>query len=156
MDRRRVALEGEDLLAGGHVPQPNGLVGAAGDELLAIGTEADTGDPVGMTLEIGHLLARSDVPDLHQTVGPGRRQALAVGTEADAQYLIGVAFQRPRQFAGSCLPHVNGPILARRRQPLAIGTEGNGPDGVLVPLEGMQHGGRLLRRGPAVRTQADQ
>ena len=56
------AREGERLLAGFALPRPQGAVGAAGEDELAVGGEGDAGGGLGVPLEAAQLLAALGVP----------------------------------------------------------------------------------------------
>src|SRR5262249_60472564 len=51
-DRRLVAGEAAHFLAGGNVPDPGGMVIAAGEEALAVGGELDGPDGRGVSVEL--------------------------------------------------------------------------------------------------------
>src|SRR5262249_1465538 len=73
------------------------LVLRARGEKVALGTEGDAVDLVGMALERVQRLAGGEVPDLDGVVETGRRQQLAVVAEGQAVDQAGVALELARR-----------------------------------------------------------
>src|SRR5207237_725171 len=80
-----MALEGEQFLASGAVPDLHRFVLTARSQALAVWAERHAQDRTGMALEGKHLLAGRAVPDLHRVVPAPRSQALAVRAERHAR-----------------------------------------------------------------------
>src|SRR5215475_8981952 len=63
------------------LPQPHGLVQAAGQAERAVRRGGHAPGPVGVAEEPADLLAALDIPQPHRLVVAGRQDALAVGRE---------------------------------------------------------------------------
>src|SRR5438270_558539 len=81
IDPTGVAPEGEQLLAGGAVPDLHRPVIAPRCQSLAVRAERHARDTTGMALERKQLLAGRAVPDLDRLVPAPRSEALAVRAE---------------------------------------------------------------------------
>src|SRR5271166_3815919 len=77
------------------LPQPHGLVQAAGQDELAVRRDGHAPDPVGVPEEPRHLLAALDVPQPYRLVVAGRQDALAVRREDGPVQLPRVSLQLP-------------------------------------------------------------
>ena len=66
-----MAAQDHELLAGGGVPQPGGVVIGRGEHARAVGREHGRGDPILMAAQDPQLLARGGVPQPGGLV-PGR------------------------------------------------------------------------------------
>src|SRR5262249_52051735 len=76
-----MSLEGEQFLAGGHLPQLHRPVFTARGEPPAIGTESHALHRARMSLEGEQLLAAGRLPQSHRPVTAGGGQVLAIRTE---------------------------------------------------------------------------
>ncbi len=115
-----------DGLAGGRVPQPHRVVGAAGDDALAVGAERHAGHRVrvaGQRLADG--LAGVGVPHPHGVVGSCRRRcACPSGLNATLHTASGVAGQRlADRLAGVGVPQPHRVVGTAGDDALAVGAE---------------------------------
>src|SRR5262249_7588909 len=94
IDLISMALEGEQLLAGGGVPDLHRLVGTPRGEAPAVWAERHAPEAVGMPLKGGQLLAGGGVPDLHHVSAP-RRAAPAVRAARHACNKASMALEGP-------------------------------------------------------------
>jgi hypothetical protein len=101
-----MALEGNEFLTCGRVPELDGSVVAGGGDPLAIGAEGRRIDREGMALEGNKYLTRGPVQDPHVTSG----EALAVGAERDEVRpdIEAVVF-----LPGDRVQDFHGPVAAR-------------------------------------------
>src|SRR5262249_32124638 len=72
-----------EFLAGGRVPQADGLVGAQRDERLAVRSEGHLGDLVAVSLAGADLLAGGGVPEPEDLLVAAGGQELTVRGEGD-------------------------------------------------------------------------
>src|SRR5262249_6328754 len=75
------------------LPQPHGLVQAAGQAELAVRRDGHAPHPVVVAEEPAHLGAALDVPQPHRLVVAAREDALAVGREDGTEQLLRVPLQ---------------------------------------------------------------
>ena len=72
------ALDGQNFVTRGGIPELDVLVGAARSDALAVRTESDAADGVGVAGESEELVAVAKVPNLHALVLAGGGELAAV------------------------------------------------------------------------------
>lgn len=83
--------EGSEEFAGGDVPEFDGVVGAAGDEGVAVPGEANGSDGVGVARQSAESLAGRYVPEADGAVDACGGERVAVGGEGKGIDDVGVA-----------------------------------------------------------------
>ncbi len=144
-DRPDCTPPGGNFGVGCGVPDLDCLVGAAGSQPPAIGTEREAGDillvatqclgfPVaGVLPDLDSSVGPTDfgfwildfglqaLPDLDGSVGSARGELPPVRAERDMEHPIAVAHQRLSEFSGSRVPELDRAVPARGRDRFSIG-----------------------------------
>src|SRR5262249_14777786 len=94
------------------VQDPDGAVGAAHGEAVAVRTERQAIDPPFDAVQGECFLPRPQVPDLYNQVIPGAGQSLAVGAKRQVGDLMRVGLQGSELFQGLGLDDRYSPVLA--------------------------------------------
>jgi hypothetical protein len=89
----RVPLEAADLNAGLQIPQPHGLVFAAGEQQLAVARHVQPVDRALVALVALQLLTGRQVPDADRPVATARNGFLAASEEGEAVHAHRVPLQ---------------------------------------------------------------
>ena len=92
-----MTLEGEHLLSGVPLPEPDRQVPGGAGQALAVGPEGHAKDTIGVSLEGEELAAAVRLPDPHHLVRRGAGQAPAVGAEGHARSHEQRSGNRPEQ-----------------------------------------------------------
>src|SRR5262249_5943067 len=123
-----VALQSQNVLACGRIPDLDRMVATATSDPFAVRTKRNTDNTVTMSREDPCFLARDCVPKSQCFVSCGKPtrpasayEPFAVGTEGNAGYYVRMPFQRQRVFP--CMPNLNRRVVASRDEPPTIGSE---------------------------------
>src|SRR5437660_636833 len=71
------------LLAGGHVPEPQRSIVAAGSQRLAVAGKGECGDHILMAEQLAELLAGCRLPEADDVIGAAQSQQPAVRRKGD-------------------------------------------------------------------------
>ena len=95
VDLGLVSLQGEQLLAGGDVPDPDDLAFARRDDVPAVGRERQAAELIRLAADGPDQIARGRVPELDAPLLVGRGEQRAVGRERDREDISHVAAELP-------------------------------------------------------------
>src|SRR5262245_61730689 len=123
-----------DRLPGPGVPQPNGAVEGAGEDLLAIGREHGGADRFGMTFEFAKVLAGREIPQV-DVGGVARQQGATIRRKLDPIDHAEIADNCLHHLSGRQLPDLDRPVEASRHRPETVRREFDTSDPVRVPAE---------------------
>src|SRR5207249_4867827 len=95
----RNLVEKVHVLAGGDIPELDGVAAVSRGQCLAVGTESQRVDAIfRRVLQGGLLLARRHVPEADRVIASSRGEGLAVRPERDAANALGMSREGGLQF----------------------------------------------------------
>ena len=113
-----------DGLAGVGVPQPHGLIAAAGNQPVPVGAERDTEHRGGMSGQRRpDGLASVGVPQPDGFVDTGGGQPVSVEAERDTEHRVGVPGQGVQELTGVGVPQPDGLVNTGGGQPAPVGAD---------------------------------
>src|SRR5262249_50140873 len=147
----RMFTKSQELLPGGHIPDPDRLIFARGGEKLAVRAERDAHNHslgAGKDVEFRPGLG---VPDAPRAIRAGRGDPAAIWTEDHAVDAAGVALQSSASCALSYffqrrgVPNSHRLVRTARYQPVTIAAKTQTPHGITVAMKrkGFQTGGHV-------------
>src|SRR5262249_26473626 len=124
-DGTQVAPEGEDFLAGRHVPDLRCVVRAGREESPPISAEGDPPDATGvlMAADLARLAFDLQVPDLDGPVVAAGGEPPARGVEGHSPDRVGMALEGEGVPARVRVPDPHDPVITARGQPPPIRRE---------------------------------
>uniref|UniRef100_A0A1I8HWL7 ANK_REP_REGION domain-containing protein n=1 Tax=Macrostomum lignano TaxID=282301 RepID=A0A1I8HWL7_9PLAT len=124
LESGRLSWEATTTLPAGQVPHLDGLVRAAGGDLLAVRVHSQRHHPVGVAAQSCNQLAFGHAEHLHVGVIRHGDQVLAVRGELQRPDRHGVADQSVPQLAGRQVQHVDDAIHRASGQQTTVGAVG--------------------------------
>src|SRR5208282_5309404 len=130
----RVGPKSFKVLAGGGVPKPDGVIGAARDHKFSVRAVDRGHDGAHVAREGAEGLARGNIPNDCRPVGAGGSQALAIRAEGDAPNAAGLPGEAPDFFPPLAIPQRHGWAQVPGSDDLRVRTDGH-TDGFGLALE---------------------
>ena len=87
--------------------QLHGLIIAAGDNVVFVGTERDAVDPIGVLVQREELTTGFRLPETNCSVVAAGQNSIAVPSEYDATDHAAVALEQLKLLAGGGIPEAN-------------------------------------------------